>query len=76
MTYVVMELQTNSETTAVVPPVSYQNKQQAESAYHTILATAATSQVEKHAAVIVADNGQIVRSECYYHPTESANEET
>ena len=74
MTYVVMELQTNGETTAVVPPVSYSNKQQAEAAYHTILSAAAVSQVEKHAAVIVADNGQIVRSECYYHPTESEEE--
>ena len=72
MTYVVMELQTTGNTTAVAPPVAYSDRNQAEAAWHSILSVAAVSQVEKHAVAIIAETGQVVKSECYYHPDEEA----
>lgn len=70
MTYIVIEMQTNGNTTAIVPPASYNDRQQAESAFHTVLASAAVSPVEKHAAIMVAEDGTLVRRECYYHTAE------
>lgn len=70
MTYIVIEMQTNNGTTAIVPPIAYANRQQAEAAFHTILAAAAVSSVEKHTAVMLDQDGRLVRSECYNHGAE------
>jgi len=67
MTYVIVELQTTSGTTAVVTPATYTDRNAAESAYHTALAAAAISAVEEHAVAMLAQDGRIVRSECYKH---------
>lgn len=76
MTYIVIEMQTNGGTTAIVPPVSYINRNAAEAAFHTILAAAATSTVEKHVAVMLTEDGRIVKTECYLHPVEVLEEQT
>lgn len=68
MTYIVLEMQTNNGTTALVPPVVYYTRQEAESKYHLILTSAAVSQVEEHAASILTGDGRLVRNECYRHP--------
>lgn len=70
MTYIVIETQTTGGVTAVVPPVSYTDRNQAEAKLHTVLAAAAVSQVEEHAAMILTSDGRVVRSECYRHPGE------
>lgn len=68
MNYIVIELQTNNGTTAIVPPVTYSDRNQAESKFHQILMSAAVSQVEVHTAVMMTDDGRMVRNECYKHP--------
>lgn len=68
MTYIIIEMQTTAGTTAIVPPATYSDRNQAEAAFHTILAAAAVSAVEEHTAVMLTSDGRIVRSECYRHP--------
>ena len=68
MTYIVLEMQTTDGTTAVVPPFTYTDRNEAEAKFHTILAFAATSQVEEHAACLLTNDGRLVRNECYRHP--------
>ena len=70
MTYIVQEYQTtDAGVTSVLPATTYSDRYQAESAYHTILAAAAVSQVAKHGAIITDDNCHEVISMCYYHQT-------
>lgn len=69
MNYIVIELQTNGDTTANIITV-YADRLQAESNFHDILRAAAVSSVEAHSAVIMTDDGKLVRpSECYRHAT-------
>ena len=41
MTYIVIEMQTNGGVTAVVPPVAFANRNEAEARFHNILSFAA-----------------------------------
>lgn len=68
MTYIVLETQTNNGVTAIVPPTSYTDRQQAEAVFHSILASAAISAVEEHAASLLTNDGRLIRNECYRHP--------
>ena len=76
MNYIVMETQTTGGTTAIVTPVIFNDRDQAESKYHLILTSAAVSQIEEHTAMILTQDGRVVRSECYRHYTEPEPEET
>lgn len=69
--YIVIELQTTGGATAIPPINTYEDWQEAYSRYHSILATAAVSSVEKHAAVILTEDGAAVRSEVFEHGGES-----
>ena len=65
--YIVIEMQTTSGTTAVLPPVAYEDKKTAESAYHNILSAAALSDVPIHSAVVLDEYGCVIRNEYYEH---------
>ena len=67
MTYIVIETQTNDGVTAIVPPLAYTDRNEAESKFHAILTVAATSSVEEHAAMLLTSDGRMVRNECYRH---------
>ena len=54
--YIVTELQTNGETTAVLNN-AYTDKNTALQKYYTILSAAAVSQVEVHTALLVDELG-------------------
>ena len=76
MTYIVMEMQTNNGVTAIVPPVAFTNRNEAESRFHSILASAAISNVEEHAVAMLTGDGRLVRpSEVYRHPVAPAEPE-
>ena len=64
--YVIIEIQ-KGDSVAVVPPVVYADKEQAEQKYHTALAAAAVSSVPVHSVVMLRDNGSLVKSEKYVH---------
>lgn len=58
--FLVVELQTAPDGTLASLTTVYDDKAQAESKYHTILAAAALSQLPIHAAVILDNRGSLV----------------
>ena len=68
MTYIVIEMQTSNGATAIVPPVTFTDRNEAEGRFHSILSVAATSAVEEHAVVMITSDGRVVRNEVYRHP--------
>ncbi|MCR5835958.1 MAG: hypothetical protein K6G88_05605 [Lachnospiraceae bacterium] len=67
MNYLVIELQTNEEGQTSNIVTSYNDINQAESKYYTVLAAAAISNVKKHAAVLLDAEGGFIRSDGYEH---------
>lgn len=67
--YILIELQTTNGTTANLV-TAFEDKLQAESAYHSVLASAATSQVGIHAAVLLDERGNLLKREFYRHHAE------
>ena len=66
MNYIIIESQTNGTTTSVLKTVKA-DYNEAEQQYHTVLAAAAVSNVEIHAATMLTENGKMVKYECYDH---------
>lgn len=64
MKYVVIELQSNNGSLANIV-TDFDDRLQAESKYHTILAAAAVSPVPVHSAVLMTDEGFILMADCY-----------
>lgn len=64
--FYVLEIQTNENTGAVIP-FTFSNRNEAEAKYHSLLAVAAVSQVEKHGAMLFTDDGFVLKSEVYNH---------
>ena len=67
MKYIVIELQTNSQGAVANLVTSHDTREQAESKYYTVLASAAVSNVTKHAAIIADSEGGFIASHCYSH---------
>ena len=65
--YILQEMQTTGAQTALVPAQTFTDKNQAESAYHQVLAAAAVSSVPVHAVVLLDEHGNTVRREYYEH---------
>ncbi len=66
MKYVVVEIQSGDTISALVN--TYDNKNEAEAKYHEILRYAALSNVPKHSATLLTDDGYDVKYEYYEHP--------
>lgn len=74
--FIVIEIQTSDNVATIVN--SYDNRPQAESKYHQILTAAAVSTVPKHGAIMLTDEGERLKNECYLHlpvPTPEPEEE-
>ena len=67
--YIVIELQTNGNTTANVV-TSHATRNEAEQKYHLVLSAAAVSNVEIHAAVMLTADGMVINSQAYHHEAE------
>lgn len=62
--YIVFEIQnTNGVVGTLVD--TFNDRLQAESKYHTILAAAAVSAVPVHSAVLMTDEGFVLMADCY-----------
>lgn len=66
MKYIVIELQVNESGAVGNIITAYDSRNEAESAYHSVLA-AAVSAIPKHAAVIMDEEGAVLGSHCYAH---------
>lgn len=69
--YILEELQTTGNSTALVPARTYTDKNEAESAFHLALASAAISQVEVHTVMLYDEHGNTLRREFYEHLPEA-----
>ncbi len=67
--FIVSELQT-AETTAVLNFV-FTDRLQAEQKYHEVLAYAAVSPMPVHSAVMMTEEGVLIKRESYHHETEA-----
>ena len=63
--YIVMEIQKGNTASTIVN--SYETLNEAENKYHTILAYAAISSVLKHSAVLLTEEGDYIKHECFEH---------
>lgn len=70
--YILHELQTTGNQTALCPTKTFIDRLEAESAYHTALGYAAVSSVPVHAVVLMDEHGNTVRREFYEHSGETA----
>lgn len=66
MIFYVIEIQTGTESGAIIP-FSFSDRNQAEAKYHSLLAVCATSSVPKHGAMLFNEDGFILKSEVYNH---------
>jgi hypothetical protein len=68
--YIVQEIQTTNNQTALLPAETYLDKNAAESALHLKLGSAAISTINVHTVILYDEHGNIVRSEYYEHVNE------
>lgn len=62
MIYIVLEIQSNGETASVIPWSYKDDYEGAMAKFHTILAAAAVSTVPIHSAVIIDDQGNVIKA--------------
>ena len=74
--YVTVESITKQDGTYMVNTFKKESRDEAESSYHSILASAAKSAHKIHAATMLNEEGQKLKSECYKHdaPMEGSEE--
>lgn len=70
--FIVIEIQTLEQVATIVN--SYESRDEAESKYHQILMYAAQSQVKKHGAVMLTEEGMLIKRECYEHVDDTEEE--
>lgn len=70
MIFYVIELQTSS--TGAVISFAFNNQPDAEAKYHELLSVAAKSAVAKHGAMLISEDGFMVKEEFYDHTTPEA----
>lgn len=62
----IIELQTNGGTTLHIYQTA-ETREQAMSKYHSVLSSAAISNVEIHTCFVVDEQGRYIARECYEH---------
>lgn len=67
MKYYIIEIQTMAGGTCAHLVNTADTRNQAESVYHQILASAAISNLPKHAAAILTNEGFPIMNQCYTH---------
>lgn len=65
--YIVIEIQTNADGTVSTIVTQWNDRNQAESKFHNILAYAAASELPVHSAVILTNDGLLLKNESYTH---------
>lgn len=65
--YIIQEIQTTNNQTALVPAVTFTDRNEAESNYHMKLGAAAISSVQVHTVVMFDEHGNTIKRDCYEH---------
>ena len=69
--YIVIELQTNTDGQIGNLVTAYEDRNQAESKFHQIMAAAAISELPVHSAIMVDEMGMVCKQDCYDRRGES-----
>ena len=67
--YIVIEIQKNADGVVSNIVTTYENMREAESHYHSVLASAAISTLPIHSVIILTEEGFPVTYQCYKHET-------
>ena len=67
MKFIVTEIQKFDTGAITTPSYAYDDRNMAESAYHTILAAAAVSNVPVHAAIMFTEEGTPIMNKAFMH---------
>ena len=67
---IIQEIQTTGGQTALVPAATYMDRNEAESAFHMKLGSAAISSVGVHTVIMFDEHGNVLRREFYEHAGE------
>lgn len=67
MEYIVIEIQVNADGSVGTLIWHYTDEMQAQSKYHSVLASAAISNLPRHAATMLADDGSYIQHQCFEH---------
>lgn len=65
--YIILEIQKNANGTVGELVFKKPTIEEAQSQFHTVMAAAAVSQCPAHSAVLLDDEGGVLRSECFTH---------
>lgn len=68
--YIIQEIQTTKNQTALVPAVTFTDRNEAESNYHMKLGAAAISAVEVHTVLMFDEHGNTLKRDFYEHLAE------
>ena len=64
MKYIVLEIQKTGDVVTTISTV-YDDRPHADASFYTILSVCALSTLDKHGAMIINENGAVVKSEVY-----------
>lgn len=67
---IIQEIQTTGGQTALVPAATYTDRNEADSAFHMKLGSAAVSSVGVHTVIMYDEHGNVLRREYYEHAGE------
>ena len=70
--YAALEIKQKKDGTMTVDKYVKETRDEAEKAFHSILAVAATSEHPIHSAMIINAEGQTLKHECYKHEEPAA----
>lgn len=65
--YIIQEIQTTNGVAALLPAVTKNDKNEADSAYFSTLSFAAVSSVNVHTVIMYDEHGNVLRRDFYEH---------
>lgn len=65
--YIIQEIQTTDGVSALLPAVTKADRNEAESAFYSTVAYAATSSVQVHTVIMYDEHGNVLLSKYYEH---------
>ncbi len=68
--YIIQEIQTTNGVSALLPAVTKNDKNEADSAYFLTLGAAAISSINVHTVLMYDEHGNVLRREYYEHAGE------
>lgn len=70
--YLVVEMQKQADGSLAHLVDSFTDRNIAEQKYHTVLSFAAVSDLPVHTAVLLSEEGNVIKKEIYRHETEAS----